>query len=226
VEGAHPALTAAGPENAVQPHLIETMLVTADRQAPLLARHLDRLGRSAQALGYRCDPGAVEREVRACIAGIQAPGPHRLRLLLDMAGHCNLEALPLAPLPPGQEILLSPDLLDANEPLLRYKTTHRPWYARAAEWLPAHPQVFDMVYMNTDGELCEGSRSNLYLLLDGQWYTPPLASGCLPGVQRAELLAGGKVRERVLRVEALRNAQGLRLSNALRGWFDVALRGD
>lgn len=208
----------------MQPELIETILVAADGSIPLLPRHLGRLQASAQALGYRCDAQAVEADLLAAAGTLATPGPHRLRLLLDVAGHRTIQAAPLPPLAPQQQIMLGPDMLDSSQPLLRYKTTYRPWYQRAAQWLPEHPQVFDLVYMNDRGELCEGSRSNLYLKLDGRWYTPPLSCGCLPGVQRAELLDRGQVHERVLPLALLREAEGIRLSNALRGWFDVALR--
>ncbi|WP_268630801.1 aminotransferase class IV, partial [Escherichia coli] len=90
---------------------------------------------------------------------------------------------------------------------------------KTIEWLPAHPHIFDLVYLNERGELCEGSRSNVYLRLDGDWYTPPVDSGCLPGVQRAELLDTGNVSERVLTLADLHAADEIRLSNALRGWF-------
>ncbi|MCY1215978.1 Amino-transferase class IV [compost metagenome] len=49
-------------------------------------------------------------------------------------------------------------------------------------------------------------------------------SGCLPGVQRAELLDSGQVEERVLTLADLHAADEIRLSNALRGWFPVVLR--
>lgn len=205
------------------PELIETLLVTADRSLPLLGRHLTRLAASAQALGYRCDEAAIERDILAAARGLAGLEPQRLRLLLERGGQYCIHTAPLAPLPLVQEILLSPEPLDSREPLLRYKTTFRPWYAKAADWLPAHPQIFDMVFFNEKGQLCEGSRSNLYLLLRGQWYTPPVECGLLPGVQRAELLEAGQVRERVLEVDDLRRAEGLRLSNALRGWIDVTL---
>lgn len=208
----------------MQPELIETLLVAADGGIPLLQRHLRRLQASAQALDYRCDALAVEADILAAAGRLAAPGPHRLRLLLDPAGQRTIQAAPLPPLAPQQYIMLGPDTLDASQPLLRYKTTYRPWYEQAAQWLAAQPQVFDLVYMNGRGELCEGSRSNLYLKLDGRWYTPPLSCGCLPGVQRAELLDHGQAHERVLPVGLLREAEGIRLSNALRGWFDVALR--
>lgn len=205
------------------PELIETLLVTADRSLPLLGRHLTRLAASAQALGYRCDEAAIERDILAAARGLAGLEPQRLRLLLERGGQYSIHTAPLAPLPLVQEILLAPEPLDSREPLLRYKTTFRPWYAKAADWLPAHPQIFDMVFFNEKAQLCEGSRSNLYLLLRGQWYTPPVECGLLPGVQRAELLETGQVRERVLEVDDLRRAEGLRLSNALRGWIDVTL---
>lgn len=209
---------------SLQPALIETILVTPDRSIPLLARHLARLRASAATLGYPCDPAGIERDLRTAAAMLATAGSHRLRLLLDDTGRRTVQAAVLPPLPPGQQIMLAPEALDPDELLLRHKTTHRPWYAAAAEWLPRHPRVFDLVYMNTRGELCEGSRSNLYLKLDGEWFTPPLDSGCLPGVQRAELLESGQARERVLPVALLRQAEGLRLSNALRGWFDVTVQ--
>ncbi|CFN83717.1 Probable branched-chain-amino-acid aminotransferase [Bordetella pertussis] len=81
--------------------------------------------------------------------------------------------------------------------------------------------MFDLLYLNQHGELCEGSRSNVYLELGGRWYTPPIASGCLPGVQRAELIDQGKVQERTLTMSDLRSAESIRLSNALRGWIEV-----
>ncbi len=205
------------------PELIETLLVTAEREMPLLGRHLTRLAAAACDLGYHCDVAVIEGQLLTTAACLPGTGPQRLRLLLQRSGEITLESAPLAPLPLPQEILLAPDTLDDSEPLLRYKTTHRPWYAKAMSWLPAHPQIFDMVFFNARGELCEGSRSNLYLKLRGHWYTPPIECGLLPGVQRAALLDEGLVRERVLTLDDLRDAQGIRLSNALRGWFDVQL---
>lgn len=210
----------------MRPELIETMLVTSGRRIPLLPRHLARLDASARALGYPCDLPAIEADVHAAAAMVPAQGPHRLRLLLNSAGDRTVQASPLPALGPVQCVMLAPDPLDPAEPLLRHKTTHRPWYEASTAWLAEHPKVFDLLYQNTRGELCEGTRSNVYLKLGGQWFTPALASGCLPGVQRAELLEQGAVQERVLKASMLRQAQGVRLSNALRGWFDVALADD
>jgi len=205
------------------PELIETLLADADGEIPLLQRHLARLRAASEALGYSCDIQGIERDLRVAAVSLATPGPHRLRLLLDRAGRRHIQATPLPALASGQQAMLSDQTLDAREPLLRYKTTHRPWYADATAWLAANPGVFDLLFLNQRGELCEGSRSNVYLQVRGVWYTPPPDSGCLPGVQRAELLDSGRAHERVLTLDDLHAAQGIRLSNALRGWFDVTL---
>jgi len=51
------------------------------------------------------------------------------------------------------------------------------------------------------GEVTECTRGNIAFLLDGQWVTPPLPCGMLPGVGREVLLAQGRLQEQVVRVE-------------------------
>lgn len=208
----------------MQPELIETILVDAQRRMPLLARHLKRLEASCKALDYAWAGPAVEADILVAALALSAPGPHRLRLLVARDGGRSIQTAPLPPLPAVQEVMLAPEALRSSEPLLRYKTTHRPWYTKTIEWLPSHPHLFDLLYLNERGELCEGSRSNVYLRLGEHWYTPPVDCGCLPGVQRAELLEAGQAKEKVLTLADLHAADGIRLSNALRGWIDVTLR--
>lgn len=207
----------------MSPELIETILVDAERRAPLLTRHLRRLEQSCEALGYAWNARMVENDIMIAVHSLTTPGTHRLRLQVARDGNRHIQTAALPSLPARQEIMLAPDALRSSEPLLRYKTTYRPWYTQTIEWLPTHPHIFDLVYLNERGELCEGSRSNVYLRLDGGWHTPPVDSGCLPGVQRAELLDAGKVSERVLTLADLHAADEIRLSNALRGWFTVTL---
>lgn len=43
----------------------------------------------------------------------------------------------------------------------------------------------EAIFGNTKGHLCEGTGSNVFFVRDGHLVTPPLTSGCLPGVTRA-----------------------------------------
>ncbi|GAA4329080.1 aminotransferase class IV family protein [Pigmentiphaga soli] len=207
----------------MRPRLIETVRVAADGGMPLLPWHVERLARSCAALGYRWPAERVQRAVARAAAGLPEGQAHRLRLELADDGAVDIGHAVLPPLPERPRVALAPGRLDSRQPLLRHKTTFRPWYAEAAAWLDAHPDHFDLIYLNERGECCEGSRSNLYLRLDGRWYTPPLECGALPGVQRAALLDDEAVEERVLTAADLQAADAVRLSNALRGWFDVKL---
>ncbi len=67
--------------------------------------------------------------------------------------------------------------------------------------------------------MTEGGRSNVFVLLDGQWCTPPLACGLLPGVMRSVMLAAPAwdAVERVITREMLLRAEGIVVCNALRG---------
>ncbi|MGZ4476567.1 MAG: aminotransferase class IV, partial [Nocardioides sp.] len=46
----------------------------------------------------------------------------------------------------------------------------------------------EAVFGNIAGNLCEGTGSNVFYVVDGEVRTPPLSSGCLAGVTRALLL--------------------------------------
>jgi 4-amino-4-deoxychorismate lyase len=208
----------------MDPALIETVRAHDDGTLPLLEGHLARLKASCAALGYACNGAATRIELLSAAQQAIQVGPLRLRLLTHRLGQRTLEVAPLSPLPTTPAIVLAPTPLDAREVLLRHKTTYRPWYEPATQWLAKHPDIVDWIFINKRGELCEGSRSNLYLRLNGSWVTPPLTSGCLPGVQRAALLGAGRARVRILTLADLQTAQAIRLSNALRGWFDVVLK--
>ena len=82
-----------------------------------------------------------------------------------------------------------------------------------------------MLLWNERGELTEFTRGNLVVEIDGRRLTPPVSSGLLPGVLRAELLEAGEIEEAVLRREDLGRASRLALINSVRGWIDVELIG-
>ena len=59
----------------------------------------------------------------------------------------------------------------------------------------------DALLLSTSGELCCGTAANLLVQRQGQWLTPPLSSGCLPGVMRGQLLSRGLVQEERLEAQ-------------------------
>ncbi|MDN8011747.1 aminodeoxychorismate synthase component I [Burkholderia multivorans] len=209
--------------------LFETTCATRADGIRHVDRHLARLQRSADAFGFRFDADALRRAIDTHCAALDGDGPYRMKLSLAKDGTLDIVATALKPLPAGPvRVWLAADHgfapTRANDALLLHKTTRRADYDRA--WQAAEALGgFDMLFVNERGELTEGGRSNLFVKLDGQWVTPPLASGVLPGVMRAVLLddpAFGAV-ERIVTRDDLARAQALLLTNALRGAVDAVL---
>ncbi len=82
-------------------------------------------------------------------------------------------------------------------------------------------------FLNTQGRLAEGSACNIFLLTGNRLLTPDTASGLLPGVARAEVLAlarhlGLEVVEKPLIPDLLATADEVFLTNSLMGVMPLA----
>ncbi|WP_417067286.1 aminodeoxychorismate synthase component I [Niveibacterium terrae] len=201
--------------------LFETLLRNAQGDYPRLDRHLRRLARSADELGFPFAEDAAREMLQSEAEHCQGL-PRRVRLSLDTRGQLKVSGSALPPLPPAPKVTLSRRILSTPRWLLGHKTSARALYdselAHAVE--AGH---FDVLFLNEEGELCEGARSNVYLEKDGQLLTPPLSSGLLPGVMREELIEQGLAREKRLGLKDLAAAQRVFVSNALRGLVEVGL---
>ncbi|NEX47083.1 aminotransferase class IV [Rhodobacter sp. ETT8] len=171
--------------------------------------HLARLRAGASALGW-----AVP-ELR--LAGPEGQAA-RLRLTLDAAGDVALEvgAVP-APIACWR-LGLAAERLHSGDPWLRVKSTRRPAYDRARAALPAG--LDEVVFVNERGEVCDGSITTLFFDRGAGLRTPPLSSGLLPGVLRAEVCCP----EEVLLAEDLPRVR-LWVGNALRGMAEAVWLG-
>ena len=182
----------------------------------LLDRHLARMKLSAAALGFVFDRHAVRNELQAATFRLRRPA--RLRLLLGASGAVSIEIGPMpVPLAEPVEVAILPLPVAAEDWRLTHKTSDRGFYdaARAAAGTP------EVVFERPDGQLTEGSFTSLFVERDDRLLTPPLSTGLLPGVLRADLLADGRAVEAALTRADL--ADGFLLGNALRGLFRARL---
>jgi para-aminobenzoate synthetase / 4-amino-4-deoxychorismate lyase len=201
--------------------LFETMLWAPGQEVRHLERHLARLQRSAQVLGFEFDREALLASLQTYLNthARNVLSLARLRLALAHDGRVTLTHASLAPLPAGPVRLLVGDAaLPVARPLAHHKTTQRHAYdagVRAAEKAGA----FDTLFFDAAGRLVEGGRSNVFVQLDGRWCTPPLSDGALPGVMREVLLAdpAWNARERSITRAELARAEAVVACNALRG---------
>jgi para-aminobenzoate synthetase/4-amino-4-deoxychorismate lyase len=202
--------------------LLETMRYEPHRGVRNRDRHLRRIAESAEHLGFRFDRTEAVELLRSRLTDRDAARVRlRLRLLRTGAMAVDVEALP-ATLPGPVLLAVDDEPVDPHDRWLHHKTTFREPYDRRRL---RRPDADDVIMINTRDELTEATRATLALKLDGTWYTPPLASGCLPGVERGRLLDRGVLHERVLRPADLDVAGALAVISSLRGWRDARLLG-
>lgn len=196
--------------------LIETMRVE-DGVVALFEQHLARLQTSAQAFNWPLPSrAALQTCITQAIAATPTLKPIRLRLTLNAKGQLQASTMALESVQSPVNVALYKTRVDSKNPFLQHKTTVRALYNQAlAEAKTAG--LFDYLFCNERGELTEGARSNLFVLLNGQWYTPPLSCGLLSGVQRSVLLQALAAQERVLFPADLLQAEQIKVCNALYG---------
>ncbi|NHC46087.1 4-amino-4-deoxychorismate lyase [Motilibacter sp. K478] len=209
--------------------------VRVDAGTPLaLTRHLDRLAASALRLGIR--PPAADA-VRTGVGQLLAAAPRaprqRLRVTVTAGpgplgpgrgtgpATLVLAVAALAELPAHAAVVTSPFVRNERSPLAAVKSVS---YAESA-WLLAEARrrgADETLVANTRGELCEGAAANVFVVLGGRLVTPPLSSGCLPGITRALVLETTGAVEETFPYAALADVEEAFLTSSLRHVTSVA----
>ncbi|MEV7324400.1 aminodeoxychorismate lyase [Streptomyces sp. NPDC093970] len=206
--------------------IFETVKATEGRLFAL-TRHLDRLTRSARGLGL---PDPDHDEVRRACAAVLAANPvplGRLRITYT-GGHGPLGsdrgdrgptlvvALgETARRPDTTAVVTVPWTRNERGALTGLKTTS---YAENVVALArAHRHgASEALFANTVGQLCEGTGSNVFVVLDGEIHTPPVTSGCLAGITRALTVEWTDAKESDLPLDVLERADEVFLTSTLR----------
>ena len=191
-----------------------------------VTRHLRRLSHSLEALAIEMPQ---ESQLRTAIAEtVQAAGHAESRIRLTVtAGTGSLGSA----MPTGEPSLvvavteLKPKVapIAITVPWTRnergatagLKTTSYAENVRALR--VAHEAgASEALMANTIGDLCEGTGTNVFVVVDGQALTPPLASGCLAGVTRELLIEVADVVEKTMPLDVLGTADEIFLTSTTR----------
>ncbi|MFD4154156.1 aminotransferase class IV [Streptomyces hydrogenans] len=192
-----------------------------------LTLHLERLTRSARGLGLP-DPDLDEVR-RACAAVLEANPLELGRLRITYTGG-------LSPLgsergdagaslvvavggtsrrPDTTAVVTVPWTRNERGALTGLKTTS---YAENVVALARAKEAgaTEALFGNTVGRLCEGTGSNVFVVLNGRIHTPPVSSGCLAGITRALAARWTGAVETDLPLDVLETAEEVFLTSTLR----------
>jgi branched-subunit amino acid aminotransferase/4-amino-4-deoxychorismate lyase len=213
--------------------LFETLLALDG--VPVFAdRHLARLQQACARLGWSL-PIPDFRETAAELLARNDLTAGRARIRLAVTGGSG----PVHDLTSGSDRLVWMTALHAGDAPESLTACRSPWprnersplagmkCASYAENLVALDQArrqgFDeTIFANTAGHLCEAATANVFVAIGGTLLTPPLASGCLPGITREVVIElakdlGVPCEEVVLLPKDLTRAEEVFLTSSLRG---------
>lgn len=162
---------------------------------PLITEAVARSGISAGALRLNWSRGSGGPGSRGLDlpAADQAQPPHRFWLQLTA---CQPQFSPVAVIVSRWEVRAAGSLLSRCKTFAYGGSIQARREARLAG-------ADDALLRSSDGGLCCGTAATLLVQVKGRWLTPPLASGCLPGVMRQRALSSGLVEEAPLRTQEL-----------------------
>jgi branched-chain amino acid aminotransferase len=205
-----------------------------------MSRHLERLRESAHGLGLPAPDLDAVREGCAAVVAADPAAARRGRLRITLtAGPGPLGSdrgsaprptvmVALAPTgswPAADRVVLVPWTRNERSAVAGVKTTS---YAENVVALAAARAAGagEALLANTRGQLCEGTGSNVFVVLGGRILTPPLSSGCLAGVTRALVLEWTDAEEADLPVEVLDEADEVFLTSSTRDVQPVSHVGE
>ena len=181
-----------------------------------LSRHIARAKSSAVALGITIpNSDQISQGVTDLFASVPQ-GLGMLRISFDNQGNWLAVHMPYAEQEKSCDVRMHPDAV-AGDVHKRFPYTNRLEIldqARVAGF-------DDAIVVNSQGNICEGSVTNLIANIDGRWVTPPTTDVVLPGIIRQILIENELVAiesipaDRLAEITSAFFISSLRLSHAI-----------
>lgn len=183
--------------------------------------HINRLKTAADYFLFDFDEDKVRSKLRESINNLPGSGKFKLKLLLDKWGRISTDAEEISSADAGLKVIVSEKQTLSTDKFRYYKTTNRKIYDD--ELRLAVSKGFDeVIFFNEKGYLTEGSFTNILLRKKGEWFTPPLADGILPGIARGNFLKRDtSVKQISLNRNDLLQSDEVYLINSVRGLMKV-----
>ena len=181
-----------------------------------LSRHIARAQSSAVALGITIpNSDQIAQGVTDLFAAVPQ-GLGMLRISFDNQGNWLAVHMPYAEQEKSCDVRMHPDAVTGD--------VHKrfPYTNRLAILEQARLAGFDdAIVVNSQGNICEGSVTNLIANIDGRWVTPPTTDVVLPGIIRQILIENELVAiesipaDRLAEITSAFFISSLRLSHAI-----------
>jgi para-aminobenzoate synthetase/4-amino-4-deoxychorismate lyase len=201
--------------------LLETILWEPQSGYFLLDYHLQRLQNSALYFDFKFDAENMKEELLNI--AIKLPKiSHKVRILVNRKGEITHEEIPFYHSPNTQpvKLRLNSTPIDSSNLFLYHKTTNRSIYQNAKA---ATLDCEDVLLWNERGEITETCIYNIIVESNGEQLTPAVSCGLLGGTYRQMLLDKNEIKEAVISIECLKQANRIYVINSVQKMREAVL---
>ncbi len=212
--------------------LFETMRL-ADGKVFLLEEHLDRLIASCPVVGLKAPSKRLLAEAVRAVIKKNRLDDAAIRLnVFKSSVRTSIFVFARKFIVPGAKevargfrVLLNREERVSPSALNNVKSLNHYFYNRLTQWANKYG-CDEALFLNAQGRLVEGSRTNIFLVKGNRVRTPALSCGCLAGVTRAEVTrllktTGLSVRETGIQPRELFYQDEIFVTNSLIGVMPV-----
>jgi len=205
----------------IQFQVLETFAYSAEHGFEMLDQHLKRAEKTQAYFKRTYHKEKVESAITDSLSDLISSHIQRakMRLLIDQSGDVCIEKTELKTTGWGKQklkIAISADNVDSKNIFLYHKTTNREFYNTHFKTAIAS-EYDEVVFVNEKGYITEGSISNIFIRKGKVWFTPPVHSGLLAGIWRANMIKQLNAKEQEFSSEDLIKADEVIIGNSVRG---------
>jgi len=186
----------------------------------LLELHLQRLKKSCNYFTIPLNEKKLIQEIFSLQSNFEEGKRYRVRAKVNLEGKIELDYQILEEIKLPVKVKLSKKRIDPEDKFLYHKTTIRRFYDEERR-IALREGFFEVIFLNCYNQVCEGAITNIFLLRKGNMFTPPIECGLLPGILREKLIEEKKVKEKVIFLNDLLEAEKVFVGNSVRGLMEV-----
>lgn len=190
-------------------------------EVTFLNDHLQRMKQAADYFLFNYDEKKIVKKINNELKTFDAIKVYRLKIILNKTGKVELQIQEFTQKKSVIKIILSKNKINSLNKFQYFKTTNRKLYDEEYNHYKAKG-FFDVIYLNENENVSEGSITNIFIRKGNVITTPTLQCGILSGIYRKYFIrTHPETKEKRISLDDLITADEIILTNSLRGVVKV-----
>lgn len=192
-----------------------------NKKVTFLNDHLQRMKMTADYFLFNYDESKILKKLNSELIKLDEEKAYRLKIILYKTGKFDLQIQEFITQKSLVRIILSKRKIHTTNKFQYFKTSNRKLYDEEFNFYNSKG-FFDVIYLNENDDVAEGSITNIFIRKGEVIITPSLQCGILPGIYRKHFIrTHPEIKEKRISLEDLVTADEVILTNSLRGAVKV-----